>query len=873
MLPGFIMWRLFIVCSLCLCSGTSFADHREDFFESKIRPLLSNHCVSCHGLETQENDLRLDSRAQVIDGTEDVQQLVVPGDPDKSRLFQVLQYSDDDSQMPPKGKLSDQQLQNVKTWIEEGAVWPQHSGFGKAAAFDPNAWKEHWAFQPVAEPSLPEIHKPNWHPVDSFVRNRLAEEKVHPAPTASGRILARRLSYAITGLPPERSDLEAADTIQDESKLHRWLNAYTDRLLDSPAFGEHWGRYWLDIARYADTKGYVFREDRAYPDAWRFREWVIRSFNDDMPYDEFLRRQIAADQLEVRDDAEELAAMGFLTLGRRFLNNQHDIIDDRIDVLARGTMALTVACARCHDHKFDPIPAADYYALYGIFNSSFEPKERKSPLQLVDRDKPRQPYVFLRGQAGNRGEIVARRFLTALGGSDDQPFTRGSGRLDLAEKIASAENPLTARVAVNRMWLRLFGQGLVDSPSDFGVRTPAPSHPELLDHLAHYFMANNWSRKDMIRYLTRSMTYRQSSQPRPALAEKDPENRMLARMPKQRLNFESLRDSILEVSGQLDTQIVGGKSVEITATPSPRRRTIYAHIDRQNLPGVFRTFDFASPDTHAAARHETTVPQQALFQFNSEFMMEQAEHAAACISNNSTSVLNPEDAVQQLYDQILKREANEQEVRMASTFLADAQTSDDMPESVGWSYGWGEINQQKDEVIVFNEFTKFHEGRFCGGAKMPDPKIGWCMLTAKGGHPGGDIAHCVIRRWTADRNGSLHITGPLKHSNENGDGVLGLVLLNGRILQQQSSHNQTKNFDTRTQIKTGDQLNFVTFCQTNESHDSFEWPVTIYQFANGQSVREWQSEPEFTASKATRLQPLAQLAQVLMMTNEFTFID
>lgn len=867
------MWRLFIVLAVCVTVAPVIADQREDFFESRIRPLFINHCVSCHGPESQENDLRLDSRSQVIDGTADIERLVVPGQPEQSRLFQVIQYSEDDSQMPPKGKLSVQQIQDVKTWIEQGAIWPQKSEFGTAAAFDPEAWKRHWAFQPVISPGLPVNHKANWHPVDSFVRRKLDSEGLLPAATAPGRILARRISYDITGLPPTETDLDTAASMTDETERHQWLNQYTDRLLASPAFGERWGRYWLDIARYADTKGYVFREDRAYPDAWKFRQWVIRSLNDDMPYDEFLKRQIAADQLSVKDDPEQLAAMGFFTLGRRFLNNKHDIIDDRIDVLARGTLGLTVACARCHDHKFDPIPTADYYSLYGVFDSSEEPKGGKSPLQLIDRPKPRQPFVFVRGQAGNRGARVPRRFLMALGGSDTQPFQKGSGRLELAEHIASKDNPLTARVAVNRIWLRLFGKGLVESASDFGVRTPAPSHPELLDHLAHEFVANSWSRKDLIRYITRSMTYRQSSDVRVELADIDPENRLLARMPKRRLNFEALRDSILDVSGELNDGTVGGTSIDVTAVPAIPRRTIYAHIDRQNLPGVFRTFDFASPDSHSATRHETTVPQQALFQFNSPFMMEQAQHAANNLKLNAVGRNDTHDGIQKLYRQILKRHATDTELSQATAFVSEIASSETTPKEIGWSYGWGEINQQKNKVIVFNEFPHFHEGRFSAGTKVPDPKIGWCMLNSKGGHPGGDLAHCVVRRWTADRDGQLHITGKLDHSSKNGDGVLGIIIHNNKQLQQKVAHHKSTKFDTRTTILAGDVIDFVTYCQANESHDSFAWQVNIFQFADGKTIHEWNSETDFSSSKTTRLSAWAQLAQVLMMTNEFVFID
>lgn len=868
------MRRLCYSLFFCATISVVHADERDDFFESRIRPLLVNQCVSCHGPDSQESDLRLDSRSQVLEGTADVDPLVVAGQPDASRLFQVILYSDDDTQMPPKGRLSEQQIQDVRTWIQSGAVWPSHQEFGQADAFDPEAWKKHWAFQPVQQPSLPSIHQPDWHPVDSFVRQKLQQQNLSPAPTANGRDLARRLAYDITGLPPSLSALEEASSISDHTALHQWLNDYTDLLLASPTFGERWGRYWLDIARYADTKGYVFREDRAYPDAWKYRDWVIQSLNDDMPYDEFLKRQIVADQLKVKDDPSELAAMGFFTLGRRFLNNKHDIIDDRIDVLTRGTLGLTVSCARCHDHKFDPIPTADYYSLYGIFDSSEEPKEGKSTLQLVDRNKPRQPVVFIRGQAGNRGPQIPRRFLTALGGRDDQPFTKGSGRLELAQQIASDQNPLTARVAVNRIWLRLFGKGLVESASDFGVRTPPPSHPELLDHLTHYFITHNWSRKELIRYLTKSMTYRQSSAARPELFDQDPENRLLARMPKRRLNFEALRDSILAVSGQLDQSQVGGPSVDITKSPFPNRRTIYAHIDRQNLPGVFRTFDFASPDSHAAVRHETTVPQQALFEFNSDFMMEQAESAAASVIDASdTSHASQDDIIRKLYQRILKREPKGDEITLAESFLQTATPKDSSSNDLGWRYGWGELSAAQDKVIVFHEFPNFTDGRFAGGPKLPNPKIGWSSLNARGGHPGGDLAHCVIRRWIADRESSLHITGQLQHKSENGDGVQGIVIHEGRVIQKQSVHNSAKGFDCRITVKAGQPVDFVTFCGSNESHDSFDWTVVMFQFADGKSIRKWDSEAEFSASPKTRLSPVAQLAQVLMMTNEFTFID
>lgn len=869
-LPRPVSARLLVVCC---CLAASFqparADEREQFFEKQIRPLLIDNCVSCHGPDKQEGDLRLDSRQQMLVGTNDVGALVKPGHADESRLLQVIQYSEDDTQMPPKAKLSDRQIDLVRHWIGEGAVWPEAHDFGAANAVDVNAWQQHWAFQPIADPPIPEIPDAAQHPIDRFVRQRLMAEGISPSRPADGRTLVRRLSYAIIGLPPTLDDLNAVDGL-DDAALQDWLTQYADRLLATPQFGERWARYWLDIARYADTKGYVFQEDRNYKDAWRYREWVIKSLNDDMPYDEFLTRQIAADRMAGSDDPAQLAAMGFLTLGRRFLNNKHDIIDDRIDVLSRGTMAMTVACARCHDHKFDPIPTADYYSLYGVFASSHEPKEGKSPLQLADLPKPHEPYVFVRGGAGNRGPKVSRHFLTALSEGQPAPFTDGSGRLELAKEIASPQNPLTARVAVNRIWLRLFGHGLVDSPSDFGVRTAPPSHPELLDHLATYFINHNWSRKAVIRYILQSATWRQSSAPREDVAQRDPENRLLARMARRRLDFEAFRDSVLSVAGNLDATI-GGESADITSEPFTNRRTVYAQIDRQNLPGVFRTFDFASPDTHAPKRFETTVPQQALFQLNSPFIMEQARRSADAVADQPDS-----DAVNNLYQAILKRQPEAQEVAAAAQFLTTAREV--VPKgtaSSGWHYGYAEITPEMNRVLKFEPFPVFHENRWAGGSKLPDPKLGWCSLSSKGGHAGGDLGRCPDRRWVSDRDCQIRIESTLKHASEKGDGVSGHVISAGQPVQSAFAHNKSVNLNVdEVDLKAGDVVDFVIHCGANESFDSFDWKIVIKQSVDGTIVRTWDSVSEFSGARSSdRLSPAAQLAQTLLLTNEFLFVD
>ena len=875
-----VVWRLVPIATACLPAIISIlvnasvsADDREDHFERQIRPLLIEKCVACHGPEKQEAGLRLDSREQLLSGSKDVGPLVNLKDVGASRLLQVILYSDDDTQMPPGEKLEDNQISAVRQWIESGAYWPENHEFGKAGAVDADAWRVHWAFQPITDPPKPDIGDSSWHPIDAFVRDRLRKEGIQPSRRATGRTLVRRMAYAISGMPPNSEDLSAVESTGDAGELATWISAYLDRQLAAPQFGERWARYWLDISRYADTKGYVFQEDREYKDAWRYREWVIRALNDDMPYDSFLKQQIAADQLPGNDDPAQLAAMGFFTLGRRFLNNNQDIIDDRIDVLSRGTMGLTVTCARCHDHKFDPIPTADYYSLYGVFDSSREPKDEPSSLRLVDHDTPREPVIFVRGSAGNRGPRVTRHFLTALSEGEPAAFTKGSGRLELAEKIASADNPLTARVAVNRIWMRLFGRGLVDSPSDFGVRTGPPTHPELLDHLTSWFIQHNWSRKALIRYILLSHTWQQSSDPRPDVRQLDPENRLLSRMPLRRMDFEAFRDSLLAVSGKLEATI-GGVSADITATPFTYRRTVYARIDRQNLPNLFRTFDFSSPDNHAAQRYETTVPQQALFQLNNPFVMSLAESLATTAESSSSG--SSIDAIRSLFQSILQREPTDQEVTFSSDFLQASEKLVPVGNgTVGWGYLWGELNSGKTQMLSVEPLPVFQEGRWSGGDKMPDAKLGWCMLNQQGGHTGHGLAYCPVRRWTADRDCSVNVTGIVEHNNENGDGISAHILHGGNSLGSVQVHNEKKPLtSTAIELKNGEYIDFVAHCGANESHDSFRWQVRLEQTVNGQPVRSWNSEKEFSGDPAeTRLGALQQLAQTILLTNEFMFIN
>jgi hypothetical protein len=877
-----------------------------EFFEKQVRPVLVNRCQACHNAKKQEAGLRLDSRQALLAGI-DGAAVMTPGDPDKSRLVQVIRY-DGDVQMPPDGKLPDVELAALTTWIKMGAPWPSGPGNipGETPAGDslsPSdafalARASHWAFQPVTLPNLPPVRNAAWcaTPVDAFVLHQLEARQLAPSPKADRRTLLRRASFDLTGLPPTAAEVEAFE--RDETP-DAWSRA-VDRLLASVHYGERWARHWLDVARYADTKGYVFTQERRYPFSYTYRDYVVRAFNEDLPYDRFVTEQLAADRLPPGDDKRALAAMGFLTVGRRFMFNTHDIIDDRIDVVSRGLMGMTVTCARCHDHKFDPIPTADYYSLYGVFASSIEPDDlplieqpkpspeydaflaelnnRKKAVEEYERAKrgelehqlhglageylmqvaqrkadaggdkimssmgtdelrrpiierwrqtiqrsasqhhpvfaawhelaavgpeafaakatalaahwlavddpakpinrlikeaiikqppatmadlaklygdlladierqwvsaaeatpppqslpdaaaeelrqilygsesptvlnedlagrlfardvrdhltslkkkvdeiqvnspgappramamndapqPREPHIFIRGNPGRGGPKVPRQFLAVLSPPERKPFAKGSGRLELAEAIASRDNPLTARVLVNRVWQHHFGTGLVRTPSDFGTRSDPPSHPDLLDWLAASFMDQGWSIKQLHRAILLSSTYQQTSDERPEGLAIDPENRLLWRMNRQRLEFEAIRDAYLAASAALDPT-VGGRPIDLWKPPFSARRAVYGYIDRQDLPGVFRVFDFANPDVSNDQRPKTTVPQQALFAMNSPFVLEQARRLSA--RAEVAGEADPARRVQALYRVVFARQAEPDEVELGLRFV------------------------------------------------------------------------------------------------------------------------------------------------------------------------------------------------------------
>ncbi|MEQ8766698.1 MAG: PSD1 and planctomycete cytochrome C domain-containing protein [Planctomycetota bacterium] len=1100
---------LLAVCTAGLLQdAVSPTDDRVDFFERHIRPVLVERCYSCHSSEARRlrAALRLDSREGLLSGGERGP-AIVPGRPEDSLLIRALRH-EDDLAMPPRGRLTDAQIAAFVHWVEQGAIDPRESD----ASLEPTSAEPHWSFILPQRAEVPQPKGASWArtPVDAFILEALEAKGLQPAPEADARTLIRRATYDLTGLPPSPEEVDAyvADTREDA------YERLIDRLLASPHYGEQWGRHWLDVARYADTKGYVYdRQEARFVQAYRYRDWVIRAFNDDLPYDELLIAQIAADRLRPTEPSR-LPALGFLTLGQRFLGNPHDIIDDRIDVVTRGTMGLTVSCARCHDHKFDPIPAADYYSLYGIFagtterlvNLEAEPevteayrrfaagleeRERKleelrqtkcreledrlrgrvteyllasldrdslppesfyailgpddinpaivrawhryltesargfdpifgplhrlaeaseedfasraaalaselhdpeklsgklnahvdrlfrdeppksieevarrygqllgsvadtwrseveqasargesppealpdpaqealrqvlyasgSPvtvstlapsdvepffdeptrvqlaqlqadierwilgsegapphaLSLEDRPVQRTARIFRRGDPNRPEDEVSRRFLSALP-APGVDFDNESGRLALARAIASPRNPLTARVLVNRVWHHHFGQGLVRTPSDFGARGERPSHPELLDNLAVQFMESGWSIKQLHRLLMLSSVYRQASDGHPAFEAIDPENRLLWRMNRRRLELEELRDTLLAVSGQLDPQLYGAP-VELTAQASPGRRTLYGFIDRRDLPALYRTFDFASPDQHSPKRHATTVPQQALFLLNDSFVIERARDLARLVQAPEST---PDVIIQRLYAAALQRSPTAEEQALAQRFLREAavEAPTPMPPSP-WLYGYGALNAATLRIESFELLPHFTGDTWRGGPELPDAALGWVTLTKDGGHPGNDLGHAAIRRFVAPRDLVLSVEGTLAHAHPQGDGFRAHIESStDGVLAIWSLHQQQAQTSLGPiTLPAGATLDFVVDVRDNLGWDEFTWTVSLREVgdASGAAPEAWRSEADFRGpSPPDPLTALEKLAQVLLLSNELAFVD
>ena len=490
------------------------------------------------------------------------------------------------------------------------------------------------------------------------------------------------------------------------------------------------------------------------------------------------------------------------------------------------------------------------------------------------------PHVFVRGNPNNPGPEVPRQFLAVVAGADRKPFRKGSGRLELAQAIASRDNALTARVIVNRVWLHHFGAGLVRTPSDFGLRSDPPTHPELLDYLASYFIDEGWSLKKLHRLILLSNTYQQNNDGETRYAQIDPDNRLLWKMNRRRLDFEELRDSLLAISGKLDLT-EGGHAVDIVGEASSARRAVYGFVERQNLPNLFRTFDFASPDTTSPQRFSTTVPQQALFLMNSPFVIQQAKNLAARAELESCS--RPEDRIRRLYEVAYQREPDRDELKLALRFVAaPPREPDETPDTPVWQYGYGEFDEAAKRVKEFHPLPHFTGSAWQGGEKLPDGQIGWVLLNATGGHPGNDPQHAAIRRWTAPRAGKLAINGTLRQENEAGDGVRARIVSSrvGVVGEWTVHHAKELTAVEPVEVKPGDTIDFVVDCRSGPDSDSYSWAPTIkltapYPDGHAALTKTWDAKEDFSGPKEIPkpLDAWEKFAQVLLLSNELMFVD
>lgn len=703
------------------------------FFETKIRPVLATQCAECHSKESKklQGGLRVDTRDGLRQGG-DSGPAVVPGNLDESLLVQAIRYKDESLRMPPKAKLSDQVVADFENWVQMGAPDPRTESTRTTArtSIDLEAGRRFWAFQPPRRIRPPTSGDSSWpkSEIDRFLIAGWEAKGLKPAADADRSTWLRRVSFDLIGLPPTPDEVRSF--LADEST--NASDKVVDRLLNSQRFGERWGRHWLDVARYAESSGKV---NFSYPQAWRYRDWVIKSFNDDKPYNQFVREQIAGDLMEtadVRERASQTIATGFLALGSKAHNTQNrkqfllDLADEQIDAAAQAFLGLTVACARCHDHKFDPISQRDYYALSGVFQSTqtcygtvagviqsnnpsslielpansgqpsalptltdslrkslekqletaietrnkMNTEDRNLSIQgllnnarivliqhrlatyrpdgtprlfamgVRERDEAVDSPLYIRGELEQAAETVPRGFIQVLSPDTDPPIEKGSGRRELADWLASPRNPLTARVMVNRVWLHLFGRGLVSTPDNFGAAGQPPSHPELLDFLAVSFMEKGWSVKTIIRQIVLSRAYQLGSTVDDRAMDLDPDNTLVWRMSPRRLEAEVLRDAVLAIGGRLNTQPPIGTTVARTGegfaglarafsqdSVDPHR-SVYLPIVRDQLPESLALFDFADPSLVTGVRSNTTVPSQALYLMNSPWIARLAEATA-----------------------------------------------------------------------------------------------------------------------------------------------------------------------------------------------------------------------------------------------------
>jgi len=1075
-----------IVCIPFLATHLFAAD--QDLFESKIRPILVEHCYECHSEgKKQKGNLLLDTKEATLKGG-DTGPTFVAGDPEKSLLIKAVKWLSDDLQMPPKKKLSDEQLADLEAWVKMGAPDPRTGArtLTKIEQHLENS-KKHWSFQPIVDPKPASL--------DALISTK-------SSPPAGKRILIRRAYLDLIGLPPTYAEVNAF--LADNSA--QAFEQLIDRLLANPRYGERWGRHWLDVVRYADNMGSIYNGDDSYPNAFTYRDYVIKSFNADKPYDQFIIEQIAADHIKAAP--EDLAAMGFLGLGRRKDRRlDDDTLDDTLDVIGRGLLGLSIGCARCHDHKLEPITTKDYYGLYAVLKSSKEPEvapalpqqdtpqtkefveknrqartdysiaslkaasavsgeartrvgdyllaayesdwktiyehktikdvllkrklhgdlhnattrslkpwiealpavfgpwqdaaakkpiaieklhplvakalagktgatleelakiyndlfasidsewrklaaveydktitltsveldiplpkmqsqaiarldqiesrvklpetdreslrqilfvkdspmkiapERYGPAKLFteeqkatmtklervaadlakhpgaparamvffDEAKPHEGKVFVRGNPKTLGPDAPRQFLTALKHISPEPFPKDrSGRLELAKAIANKDNPLTARVIVNRVWAWHFGDSIVGTPSDFGFRGDKPSNQALLDHLAAQFMKNDWSFKKLHKYVMLTSAYQRAD------------------FPMRPLDLEPFRDSLLAVTGRLQSDYLG-KAEKVSETT---RRTVYAFVDRKTLPSLYRSFDFPDPNFSAPKRSRTALTPRALILMNSPLLTDSAKALAGALTKD---LPDETSRVEELYRRVMQRQPTDREMQRAHDYLAAYPQNDLVhPESNDWQYGYGELDAAAKQVKAFSALKAFDGKSFKGTLKTTDGKASEVKLDAMGGDPGLTPAMSSIRRWVAPLDGDINITAELTHTDAKTEGVVARIISsrNGPLGEWKAKSQSLCTELTKVPVKKGDTLDFIVSSQTDKDAGPYQWSPSI--IVPGSTMpgmpgmaQRWDARVDFAdpSKPAKPLTAWEELCQALLLSPEFAVME
>ncbi len=644
--------------------GRSFPADQVRFFEEKVRPILESRCLKCHGGGGKvKGGFRVDSREAFVKGG-DLGPAIDADRPDESLVLQAIRY--EDLEMPPSGKLPAGEQEILSRWVRQGLPWGTHSAPAIAATPNPESptspgaiakAREEWSYRPIVRPDVPEVKHPGWarNPIDAFVQFKLEKVGLAPAPEADRIALIRRLTFDLIGLPPTPEEVNAFVADRSPDAYDRLV----DRLINSPHHGERWGRHWLDLVRYGETNGY--ERDNAKPIAWRYRDYVIDAFNRDKPYDQFVREQIAGDEIDPTS-AEAMTATGYYRLGiwddepaDRALA-RYDALDGVVSTTGQVFLGMTINCARCHDHKVDPVPQADYYRLLAFFKDLSDSdgkdirkvKTASGPVEVMGISEHRRgpAHVLLRGNPSILGPEVTPGVPGVVDAGASTFADAGGKRRALADWIVDPRNPRTARVLANRLWQYHFGRGIVPTPNDFGKLGEAATHPELLDWLASELAAGGWQIKRMQRMIVMSSAYRMSSRPNEAGRSVDPSNQWFWRFPMRRLSAEEVRDAILAVSGSLRTkaggpgirppipaEVLAGQSVpgrgwDVSPPEEATRRSVYVHVKRSLLVPILATHDAADTDASCPVRYTTTVPTQALGLLNGEFANEQAGHLA-----------------------------------------------------------------------------------------------------------------------------------------------------------------------------------------------------------------------------------------------------